>query len=325
MKKQKLLPLIISLAAAGMLAGCLDSKNETNSTKTTNTPVLQENQDKIVSNDDAKPVKVEETKATEEVKQEETTKPEAQQDAQTTTTSSGLTVLSEALPENFFAPLVEGKDYIKVAIDPNKNLIEASYDKPLIVDFFWYGCGHCNKMRPMMTSLENTHPEFKVVKYPAAFPNWDSGTKLYLAYQELGIFDKMHDITFEMLHKQHRNLLGNREQLESFLKEEKVDLEKFIAAENGFNVSRQLLKAKEVTAQYNLASTPTMGVYYKGFAYLVNPSLVGGYDKTANNIKIMLDKFTPEQVAGSTPEVKEEVKPEKVEKKEEKPSKNHKK
>lgn len=297
MNKLKMIPLALALTTVGLLTGCFDKKEEvkTEVKQETTQPVTEVKNEVVpeVKSEVATPV---ETSASQpEVKNDDN---KVESTVENKNESSNVAVTPQELPSDFFAPLVENKDYVKVAIDPSKNLVEASYNKPVIIDFFWYGCGHCNAMRPLMSSIIKTNPEFLSVKYPAAFPNWESGTKLYFAYQNLGLLDKLHDATFDALHVQHRNLLGNREQLDKFLEEHNVDVKKFHEIQDGFQMSRDLAKARETTAQYKLQSTPNMGVYYKGYAYLVNPSLSKGYENTAKSLKLMLTKFSPEQIKG---------------------------
>lgn len=298
MNKLKMIPLALALATAGLLTGCFDNKEEVKTDvkqETTQVALTESKESKEVKTEVATPVETTASQPEVEVKEQKSETPTVDGEKKE---SSTVAITPQELPADFFAPLVENKDYVKVAVDPSKNLVEASYNKPVIVDFFWYGCGHCNAMRPLMSSIIKTNPDFLSVKYPAAFPNWESGTKLYFAYQSLGLFDKLHDATFDALHVQHRNLLGNTEQLDKFLEEHNVDVKKFHEVQNGFQMSRDLSKARETTAQYKLQSTPNMGVYYKGYAYLVNPSLSKGYENTAKSLKLMLTKFSPEQIKG---------------------------
>lgn len=297
MNKQKTVSLLIGVIATTLLTGCFDNNN--NDVKS---EVKQEVQ--------SQQVEAEVKPALTENKEENPTENKVvvqDSDSKSVTTidndnenisENKQAITPEALPSDFFAPLVESKDYIKLSVDPEKNFVESSYNKPVIFDFFWYGCGHCNEMRPYMKAILESHSNFKSVKAAAAFPNWDSGTKLFLTYQNMNLLDQLHELTFDALHVNKKNILGNKEQLDAFLTSNKVDVTKFYEFQNGFQMSRDLQRAKDITAQYKLQSTPNMGIYYKGFAYMVNPSISNGYQGTAKSLNLMLDKFTTEQIKG---------------------------
>lgn len=306
MNKTKTLPLIMTLFTSSILTGCFDNnKNEVK--QINNVPKLEVISDTKLDNlllpastegkeelNQKNVVVVKDEK--EKSKDFESTMKETSDLSDNLSSKNFQPVTSEELPENFFAPLLEQKDYIKVAVNPSKNFVEANYDKPVIFDFFWYGCGHCNEMRPFMKNVVQKNPDFKYIKYPVAFPNWESGTKLFLTYKNMGVLEQLHNLTFEALHVQRKNLLGDKKQLDSFLESNKIDLKKFYQVESGFQMSRDMQKAKDVTLEYKLQSTPNMGVYYKGYAYMVNPSISKSYENTAKSLNTMLSKFSTEQI-----------------------------
>lgn len=106
----------------------------------------------------------------------------------------------------------------------------------------------------------------------------------------MGILDKMHNPTFEAVHKERKDIFRNQQVLEEFLKKNNVDVQEFNKTSQSFAINKDMSFAKDVTANYNLQSTPTTGVYYKGFAYLTNPSMTGSYAKTVEVTKVLAEK-----------------------------------
>lgn len=211
----------------------------------------------------------------------------AQSNNNTTTSNTNQ---SKEISSTLFAPLKEGKDFLKIKLndDTSSNINEINFNEPTIVDFFWYGCGHCNAMRPLIGNFIKENPSTPHVTYPVSFPNWIDGTKMYFAYKNLGVLDKLHNPTFEAIHVKRLNLFKDKEVFNKFLKENNLDQTKYQNEVNSFQLSQQLLKAGKITANYKIESTPTMGVTYKGYAYLTNPGLTGSYEKTITTLSTIL-------------------------------------
>lgn len=287
MKKQTL-PLVIALVAAGFLTGCLDSKNEPAKTQT---PVAVETTDEKKASPEAVTPSTEatpEAKSSESVNAPEST--DVQKEVKTETVSNGEPVIKE-LPYEFFAPLMENVEFLKVAVDPSKNIVDVASNKPVLIDFFWYGCGHCDKVRPFVNELAKNNTHYDIVKYPAVFPSWEQGAKMYFAFKEMGVLDKMHDTTFEAVHSKRLNILNNEPVLKKFITDSGLDYAKFSEISKGFDVNRQVTKAKEVVGAYQITSTPSLAIYYKGYAYITSPMLANGYPQTVQIAKTIMDKL----------------------------------
>lgn len=198
-----------------------------------------------------------------------------------------------------FGTLKEGIDYVKVKVDKSFNIVDSNYDKPVIVDFFWYGCGHCDKVRPMVKALGDNYKSVKLVHQPAAFQGWEPGTKMSLIFKAMGVEEKVHDAAFEAIHKNRKNLFRNQSQLESFLKDNNIDVAKFNDLAKSFQINTAYLKAEKITKNYQLTGTPSVGVYYKGYAYLTAPQLAKGYDKTVSYTQTILDTILKQDATTS--------------------------
>lgn len=203
------------------------------------------------------------------------------------------TVEDYEFPNGSFGNLKEGVDYIKVKVDKtsSKNVVDSNYNKPVILDFFWYGCGHCDKVRPMVKSLGENYSNVKLVHQPAAFDGWEAGTKMSLIFKAMDVENQAHDPAFEAIHKKRKNLFRNQSQLEDFLKDNKIDVAKFNDLAKSFQIQNAYVKAQNITKNYQLTSTPSVGVYYKGYAYLTAPQLAKGYAETVTYTQTILDSI----------------------------------
>ncbi len=184
-----------------------------------------------------------------------------------------------------FVGITEGKDYTKFKVE--QPIVESTNNKPIVVELFWYGCPHCNVMRPISENFVNKQKDNIVsIKYPASFGNWETGARMFFTYQEMNILDKMHVATFNEIHnKNSTKILFKEDARNSFLKANGVDVAKFNMIYNSFSMSAKIGKSKEVMKTHRIENTPVYVVYKNGFAYQTSPALSGSYDKTINALE----------------------------------------
>ncbi len=184
---------------------------------------------------------------------------------------------------------LSGIDYLE---EPTKDAIVIS-DKPVLIDFFWYGCGHCFAMKPKVKELIAKHQNKIVAKsYPATFDNWKSGAQIFFALEEMGVINTMHDKIFDEIHINKKNILKNENLLMETVKSNGVSADNFKSMYSSFTVQSKVNKAMLATKQLNIESTPYFVIYYKGKTYKTSPSMTAGYDKTIAVLDSLLTKFT---------------------------------
>lgn len=186
-----------------------------------------------------------------------------------------------------FPGITEGKEYKKEKI--TETVVDANQSKPVLVEFFWYGCSHCNAMRPLAEKFVKKQGDKIIsVKYPVLFPNWESGARIFFTYQEMKVLDKMHDVTFNEIHA-NRNVkvLLDEKTRNQFVKGLGLEPEKFNSIYNSFSTNTKILKAKKMTESHKIEGSPMYAVYSNGYTYQTSPSMAGGYDKTID----VLDKI----------------------------------
>lgn len=184
---------------------------------------------------------------------------------------------------------VSGIDYIE---EPTKEVLIVS-EKPVLIDFFWYGCGHCYAMKPKVKELVAKHQKKIISKsYPATFDNWKSGAQIFFTLEEMGSLDSMHDRVFDEIHLNKKNILKNESALFDFIKSNGIKEEKFKSLYSSFTIQSKVNKAMLTTKQLNIESTPYFVIYYKGKTYKTSPSMVASYDKTIAVLDYLLTKFS---------------------------------
>ena len=152
----------------------------------------------------------------------------------------------------------EGKEYLRLA---KPAPTEAPEGKVEVVEFFWYSCPHCNAFEPTFAAWKQKVPANVVVRrVPVAFnASFVAQQKLFFALQTMDNFDAMHVKVFHAIHVE-RNKLAKDEDIFNWVAKQGVDVEKFKAAYNSFNVASQVRKATALQQAYDVEGVPSMGV-----------------------------------------------------------------
>lgn len=161
---------------------------------------------------------------------------------------------------------VEGTDYTAL-----KQPIEQT-DKPKIIEFFWFGCPHCNAMRPALEGWlkdgKAEAVEFEFVPAVSGSPFWDLPAQAYYTMKELklDLYDQYFD---EMFVKNNRGVIASATAIKTFfVKEGGVDAEAFDKAWNSFAVKQALQRASNLFEKSGLDGVPAFIVNGK---YVVQP------------------------------------------------------
>lgn len=187
-----------------------------------------------------------------------------------------------------YAQVTPQKSYNTLSIDSSKALFPPVNEKPVVIEFFWYGCTHCYHMEPLVQKMvKDRKGDFTFKRYPVVFPKWESGAQLYFTLDSLGLSDKMHEQVFETIQKKKLNIMDDKKLRDQFLKENNVDLDKFYSIYDSFSMNSKLNQARTNAVNYKIQSSPTFFINNK---YEVNPSITGSYDKTISSINQLLDK-----------------------------------
>ena len=173
-----------------------------------------------------------------------------------------------ALATGALAQPVPGKDYR--LIEPPQPADSGA--KIEVLEFFWYGCPHCNTLQPSLRNWLKKKPadvEFKRV--PAVFADsWLPLTRAYYALDTMGAVDKLHYDVFAAVHEQNVRLSDPRV-LFDWVAKRGVDPQKFADIYNSFGVQSRARRSIDLTKNYDIPGTPALTVDGR---YLVAPSMV---------------------------------------------------
>ncbi len=154
-----------------------------------------------------------------------------------------------------FADITPGKDYKLIA--PAQ--ATSSGNKIEVLEFFFYGCGHCFSLHPELTSWERKIPrDVEMVSVPAIFnPSWEPMAYTFYALEMLG---KQRDLHHELYKAWNVNKidLSDESKIADFVSQHGVDRKKFSDAYRSFGMQSKIMRSKQLARAYNIRGTPTL-------------------------------------------------------------------
>ncbi len=165
------------------------------------------------------------------------------------------------------AQLTAGRDY--TAINPPQPT--ESGKKVEVIEFFWYGCPHCNALQPSLRNwLKQKPADVEYKRVPAVLADsWLPLTRAYYALEVVGAVDKLHPEVFSAIHEKNLRLQDPKI-LFDWVGQHGVDRQKFADTYGSFGVQSRTQRSVEMTRHYDISGTPTITVDGK---YLVAPSM----------------------------------------------------
>ena len=172
---------------------------------------------------------------------------------------------------------VEGQNYVRLA-NAAPVLLPTPDKKVDVVEFFWYGCPHCNAFEPALEAWVKKLPEFVAFRrVPVQFREEPFGThqRIYFALETMGQLEAMHRKVFAAIHND-RLKLDKPAEIQAFMSKNGLDGARFIEVMNSFGVQTKARQAKQLAEAYKIDGVPALGIQGR---FYTSGSLAGGQDK----------------------------------------------
>ena len=170
---------------------------------------------------------------------------------------------------------VEGTHYVKLS----QPVATASPGKVEVIEFFWYGCPHCNAFEPMLDAWQKKLPaDVAFRRVPVAFRDepYVAHQRIFYALDEMKLVEQMHRKVFYAIHND-RQRLDKPDDIAAFMAKNGVDREQFLAHYNGFAMQGKLAQAAQLAKAYRIDGVPSIGVQGR---YFTSPSLAGSPERS---------------------------------------------
>ena len=172
---------------------------------------------------------------------------------------------------------VEGQHFVRLSTPVPANLTP---DKKVeVVEFFWYGCPHCNSFEPLLeTWIKRLPPDVAFHRVHVGFgPQHQIHQKLHYALEEMGVLPTMHRKVFAAMHapSSRRQLISDSD-IMAFGNESGIDGAKLVATMKSFGVNTKAAKARQLTDAYKIDGVPALGVQGR---FYTSGSLAGSLER----------------------------------------------
>jgi thiol:disulfide interchange protein DsbA len=173
------------------------------------------------------------------------------------------------------ASFVEGQHFVRLA-QPAPVSVPAG--KIEVLEFFSYGCPHCNAFEPSLDAWSKRVPADVVFRrVPVNFlANAEVYQRSYFALEAMGKIDAAQRRIFQAVHGE-RQRLSSPEAMADLVATVGVDKAQFLSTYKAFAVQNRLLQAKQLVERYRVDGVPALGVHGR---YYTSPSLAGGDNPT---------------------------------------------
>lgn len=171
----------------------------------------------------------------------------------------GASALAVGLPAAAQGGPVEGTHYVRLG---QPLAVTAPAGKVEVVEFFWYGCPHCNVFEPMLEAWAKKLPaDVSFRRVPVAFRDEPFGThqRIYYALEALNQVEAMHRKVFYAIHND-RQKLDKPADIAAFMTKNGLDGAKFVEVMNSFGVQTKARQAKQLAEAYKIDGVPALGV-----------------------------------------------------------------
>ena len=152
---------------------------------------------------------------------------------------------------------VEGTDYDLIT----PALRTANPDKVEVVEFFWYGCGHCFTFEPVISQWKKALPED--VEFLGSPAVWNDLMKLhaqaYYTAEVLGVLDTMNKVLFQAMNVDKKRL-GSEGEIQALFVANGVSAADFNKAFGSFGVSSMVRQGEARARSAKITGTPEMMV-----------------------------------------------------------------
>jgi len=153
---------------------------------------------------------------------------------------------------------VEGTHYVRLS----QPVPAGPAGKIEVIEFFWYGCPHCNAFEPALENWVRQLPaDVAFHRVPVAFSKepFEAHQRIFYALDSLGLLATMHRKVFYAIHSD-RARLDKPADISAFMTRNGIDATKFMEAYDSFAVQAKARQATQQAAAYKIDGVPALGV-----------------------------------------------------------------
>ena len=167
-------------------------------------------------------------------------------------------------------------------------------DKIEVVEFFSYGCNHCNDFHPIISKwAANLPKDVSFRRIPVSFgrPEWARLSRIYYALEATGDLAKLDAAVFIAIHEQ-RIAFKTDEAVVAWAASKGIDAKKFGEAMAGFSMQSRVQRADADAGAAKIGGVPSLALDGR---YLVNNEAANSYQDLLRITDAIVDKVRKER------------------------------
>jgi len=178
-----------------------------------------------------------------------------------------------------------GQDFVR--LDP-----PAPVDTPAgrieLIEFFWYGCPHCNAFEPVLAQWAKMLPkDVAFRRVPVAFQSsFVAQQKLFYALEAMNLVDKLHARVFAAIHNERQKIV-TPDAILAWIGAQGVDTAQFASHFQSFSIETKARRAAQLTDAYQVQGVPALGVAGR---FYTDGELTRSMDRALQVTSFLLDQ-----------------------------------
>lgn len=130
-----------------------------------------------------------------------------------------------------------------------------------VVEFFWYGCPHCNNLQPPLEGwLKRKPADVELRRIPAVFrESWIPHARLYYTLEALREVERLHQSVYRAIHVD-KIALETASVTADWASRNGIEPSRWLAAYNSPEVERKVQESRSHTKAYAIEGTPSLVV-----------------------------------------------------------------
>jgi thiol:disulfide interchange protein DsbA len=130
-----------------------------------------------------------------------------------------------------------------------------------VVEFFWYGCPHCNQLQgPLEAWLKRKPEDVELRRTPAIFrESWVPHARIFYTLEALGELGRLHQAVYRAVHAQKEDLTTASSAAE-WAARNGIDRARWLSTYNSPEIDRKIDESKAATRSYAIEGTPSLVV-----------------------------------------------------------------
>lgn len=146
-----------------------------------------------------------------------------------------------------------------------------------VIDFFWYGCPHCNNLQPALERwIGNKPADVLVRRIPAILrDSWAPHARIYYTLEALGESERLHQRVYHGYHAEKLRM-SLPEVMSAWAEHNGIERERWERAYNSPEVQRRVEEAARLTREYQVTGTPSLVVNGR---YLTSGNMAESLDR----------------------------------------------